>query len=198
MTKHQDEWQAVGESVYDMLSEGLDELAWMNIPFNKNLELALLELTSRELRLNGRVFEVWLKEWHRHKVVMETSVRNIDQNLRICNEEKTVSMTRNLLKKARQDQTPLNLRQVVDPVCVNPRHISIAANKMRKRVAEPMGELMVWDVSCDTRDVQGKEQPREWRIGVGPALFWFQKFVYIPLRGRQVRAFIDKHGGELE
>lgn len=198
MTKHDDEWQAVAESVYDTLSEGLDELAWMNIPFNDDLELAMLELTSRELRLNGVVFEAWLKEWHRHKVVMETSVRNFDQNLRICNEEKTVSMTRNLLKKALQDQTPLNLRQAVKPVCANSDNISIAANRIRKRVVEPMGELMVWDVSHDTRDVQGQEQPREWRISVGPALFWFQKFVYIPLRGRQVRAFTDKHGGPLE
>lgn len=197
MTKHEDEWQAVGESVYEALSDSLDELAWMNIPFNDDLELAILELTSRELRLNGVVFETWLKEWHSHKVVMETAVRGIDQNLRICNEEKTVSMTRNLLKKSRQDQTPLNLRQVVKPVCANSDNISIAANRIRKRVVEPMGELMVWDVSHDTRDVQGQEQPREWRIGVGPALFWFQKLVYIPLRGRQVHAFIDKHGGPL-
>lgn len=194
MTKHGDEWQTVAESVYGTLSNGLEELAWMNVPVHDDLELALLSLTSMEVRLTAGVFETWLKAWHAHQVVLDGRAFDLTQNLNICFEEKTLSMTRNLLKKDRQEMTPLNLGQVVAPVCVKNDGFRIAANRIQKRVVGPMGELMVWKVDCEMRDVQGQSQPREWRIGVGPALLWFQKLVYVPLRRRQVQDFVRKHG----
>jgi hypothetical protein len=216
MTKFEDEWHAVATSVYDTLlvglkdrehmdalfkddhelAIGLEDLAWMSTPFNDDFELALLELTSRDVRLTGTVYEKWLKIWHTHQIVMDdTEPFSLARNLEVCFKEKTVSMTRNLLKKDRQGLTPLNLGQVAEPVCVKNDSFRVAANRIQKRVAVPMGELMAWTVSCDMREVDGKSQPRKWKIGVGPALYWFQKMVYLPLRERQVNDFVRKHGG---
>nr|BAF45207.1 hypothetical protein [uncultured bacterium] len=198
MTKHEDEWQAVAQSVYDELADNLDELAWMNIPFNDNFELAMHELTSREIRLNsGVVFEEWLKTWHTHQVFLEDKEIDLEQSLKICFEEKTVSMTRNLLKKKIQEKTPLNLGQTVEPVCAKNDNFRITANRIQKRVVAPMAGLMVWAVDCEMRDVGGQQQPREWRIDVGPSLSWFQELVGVPFRKRQIFEFMRKHGGSL-
>ena len=219
MTKHEDEWQVIADAVYEELADKLDELAWMDIPFSDDLELAMLELTSRELRLNGVVFETWLESWHRHNAMAQMTTRVSTSGLNICNDEKTVSMTRNLLKKEckkrirkeelrtsgggeltnkeQKDLPPLNLRQLVKPVCANDKTIGVFANRIRKNVVEPMAELMVWDAAYEARDVEGRNQPREWCISVGPALSWFQKKVYVPFRGRQLCAFNDKHGKSL-
>lgn len=199
MTRHQDQWSAIAMNAYETIAPSLDALAWMDIPFDDNLELATIQLTSWDVRLNGEVQAEWLRIWHNQIGMGRDS--DFEDYLKICFEEKTVAMSRNLLKKALRGIPQLNLGQLVEPVLVpveeglgRDENFRTAANRIRKRVAGPMQALMMWTVECQMRDVGGQEQPGRWLIGVGPAADYFRKLIYVPLRRRQIASYIAKHG----
>lgn len=177
----------LGDLVFEEIKDELEVLTWCDQVFSSDLDVAIAQLESSLVRLHGATFNRWLVLWM--MALGEYEETSYEKHSQIVFEEKVVSMTRSLMSRYDNKETPLSLAQVAE--CVYDRKLSsfrVTVSKMFKRNRPSVESLYVWDVA----ETSGKSPLLE--ITPGPALKQFKKKVYRVYALKRINAFSAIHG----
>ncbi|MBW4963857.1 hypothetical protein [Sulfitobacter sp. CW3] len=185
--------QSIADSVYEVIQKELESLTWQDIEMSADLDTALGELDSRSTRLHGVVFERWLTIWLEMSGVLDESPEtDIEAFKETIFDEKQASMTRNLLKKHRGDETPVSIAKIAEAIYdKETKGFRVTVSKMWKRVRPAIDHLGVWRVE------ESEGGTTAFRIWPGDVLLAFHERVYRVYRLKQIAAFVELHGHHL-
>lgn len=178
----------------------LRTLAWNNEPWPDKIELGLLQLDSRSIRLQGVVLERFALAWAKNFLVEDDPLldHEIDELFAAAFSEKAASLTRFVIRKHLQAETPLSLNQLAAQVH-DPKGKSFrtSANRVMKDFHDAMHFTSLWNIKIIERIVTGKTAIGGYEISAGQLLVDWEAYVWRPLRQEQLRQFYKKYGDTL-
>jgi hypothetical protein len=186
-----DQLEALVASLQIERREGLIE------PVSDDRSIAMLELESRAVVLRGEILEQFVRAYLARFPLddMPLDETELEDRLEVAFDERTQPMTRYLLQVSLRYGMSVSLAKLAEQ---RYRRGTPSFRKLQRHmlraVAYPMRDLQLWRVDAEERvERNGKTSIACYRIGAGPALAAFEKYVYQPLRLRQMRAFAAKH-----
>jgi len=181
-------------SVVDRLD--LDALTWRTEPWPEDELLGILQVVSRLTRLQGVLLEAFLKAWLAEFAPECPLDANELQSAidDVILEDRITAYTRFLMRKHRKGETPVSLNELAkernDP---KSPHFRTAANRLIKRVQDPMHDTCLWHIKVVDRNgsIGG------YQIRAGDALTEFMTHLFEPEATRIMDQFYAKyrHGG---
>ncbi|MCE8519334.1 hypothetical protein KBY31_21645 [Ruegeria pomeroyi] len=178
----------------------LREFAWNNEPWPDSIELGLLQLDSRSIRLQGAVLEKFACAWAKEFLIGGDPLLGpeIDEHFEVAFSEKAASLTRFVIRKHLKGEAPLSLKQLAAHV-YDPKKegFRTSANRLIKEFQDAMHFTKLWDIEVVERTVQGKTAIGGYKISAGQLLVDWEAHVWRPLRQEQLRQFYEKYGDAL-
>lgn len=172
----------------------LEKLSWNDQPWPDELELGLLQLESRSLRLQGVVLEVFVRaimEEFDSDATDTEKKKYFDKAL----SDKIVRLTRHVLRNHLKHDAPFSLNKLAAKVLDEKKPgFRKASNELIKKTQEPMEETGLWKIEVLVRKdkrIQG------YKISAGQTLIDWEQYVWRPMRLRQIQQFNKKYGGQI-
>lgn len=193
-------WQsACGESEIRTLvaSLRLDRIEHLIEPVSDDLSVAILELESRAVVLRGKVLKAFLVAYLGRFPLGDLPLdeKELEERFKVAFDERTQPLTRYLLQISLRYGKGTSLARVAEQRYKRdtPSFRKLQRHLLRA-VAYPMRDLQLWRIDVEERTLRtGKSAIAGYAIGAGPALLAFHRYVYLPLRQRQLHAFATKH-----
>jgi len=178
----------------------LSDFAWTNEPWPDSIELGLLQLDSRSIRLQGAVLERFARGWAEEFLLGRDPLLGPDMDgyFDVAFSEKAASLTRFVVRNHLKAESPLSLKQLAahvhDPTKESFRTLS---NRLIKELQDAMHFTGLWNIEVVERTVQGKPAIGGYKISAGQLLVDWESHVWRPLRQEQLRQFYAKYGDTL-
>lgn len=175
----------------------LAELAWNKQPWPDSIELGLLQLDSRSVRLRGVVLEAFARAWAEEFLFVDDPLlgSEIDAYFEIVFSERAASLTRFVIRKHLQGEAPVSLNELAEQI-YKPEKTSfrMSANRLIKDLQDAMDFTRIWKIEVIERTVQGRTEIGGYKISAGQLLIDWEEHVWRPLRQEQLRQFHSKYG----
>lgn len=179
----------IAKAVMDEIDDELDKLTWHDKPMSKDLDIALAEIDSRSIRLQGAVFTRWLDLW-----LVHTGEKPLSENSKkLLFDEKTATMTRMLLKRHRAGKTPINQASIAESVYDKDKiSFRVTASKRFTKLRPAIKASGLWRVE----EYDGGKT--ELCIWPSDCLLEFHTHIFRAYRLKTIAAFVKLHQNALK
>jgi hypothetical protein len=161
-----------------------------------NLVIAMHELVQRDTILWGLLdgfLRLYLRVFPFENQPPLTE-KELEDCFKVAFDERTLPLTRYILVCELDGRGPRTLSDLAER-----RYPKESPNfhKFRRAMIEkvicPMRDLKLWTFEIIWDTSGGKKRLKCYQIGAGPALLDFHRYVYLPLREKQLKQFIEAH-----